>query len=66
MGQPSKTFLYLLLLYIILISREYIQRNPYQFFFFFFFLQLIPKKKKKKMMDQTIKTNYLEFFVCVI
>jgi hypothetical protein len=47
MGQPSKTFLYLLLLYIILISREYIQRNPYQFFSSSFF-QHIPKKKKKK------------------
>jgi hypothetical protein len=48
MGQPSKTFLYLLLLYIILISREYIQRNPYQFFFSFFFPTYTKKKKRKK------------------
>ena len=41
MGQQSMAFIYLLLLYIILISRQYIQRNPYQFFF-------IQKEKEKK------------------
>jgi hypothetical protein len=52
MGQPSKTFLYLLLLYIILISREYIQRNPYQFYSFF---PPISTKKEKEKRIKKIK-----------